>query len=135
LDLLALLSDFSTPIWVALSGAVSGFGAWIVSVRKINASVERARIKMMADASSGETADRVAFRTTLMAEIAALRQLIKDCENEKDHLRERVNRTEGQILVLKASNEIMEKWVAFFKDRNVPEVRLPAIPALSDHTP
>jgi hypothetical protein len=136
LDLLDFLSELSTPIWVALSGAVSGIGAWIVGIRRVNASIERARIKMLADASSSENAERAAFRTTLMAEIASLRQLIKECETEKDAIRERVNRTEGQILVLKASNEIMERWVAFFKDRNVsagrPGQNPPAGPALPD---
>jgi hypothetical protein len=123
LDPFALLSDFTTPIWAALTGMISGLGTWVISVRKVNASLERARLKMLADASSSETAERAAFRTTLMADIAALRLLVKDCETEKDSLRERVNRTEGQILVLKASNEIMERWVAFFKDRSPPDIR------------
>jgi transposase len=118
LDLLTFLSKFPTPIWIALSGIVSGIGTWIVSIRKINASIEQARIKMIAGAASEESAERAAFRTTLMAEISSLRQMIKECETEKVSIRERVNRAEEQILVLNASNEIMEKWVAFFKDRN-----------------
>jgi hypothetical protein len=126
LDLLTFLSKLPTPILVALSGTVSGLSAWIVSIRKINASVERARIKMIADASSEESAERAAFRATLMTEISALRLLIKECESEKDSIRERVNRAEEQILVLNASNEIMEKWVSFFKDRNELDGRLSA---------
>ena len=125
LDLRAFFSEPATPIWVALSGVISGIGAWIVSIRKVNASIERARIKMISDASSGETAERVAFRATLMTEISALRQLVKECENEKDTIRERVNRAEEQILVLNASNEIMEKWIRFFKSRNDPDAGLP----------
>jgi hypothetical protein len=126
LDLLTFLSKLPTPVWVALSGIASGISAWIVSIRKINASVERARIKMIADASSEESAERVAFRATLMTELSALRLLIKECETEKDSIRERVNRAEEQILVLNASNEIMEKWVSFFKDRNDLDGRLSA---------
>jgi hypothetical protein len=126
LDLLTFLSDLPTALWVGLSGAISGVGAWMVSIRKINASIERARIKMMADASSEESAERTAFRATLMAEISSLRQLVKECESEKVSIRERVNRAEEQILVLSASNEIMEKWVAFFKDRNELDGRLSA---------
>jgi hypothetical protein len=121
LDLLAFLSGLPTPIWVALSGVASGIGAWIISIRKINASIERARIKTMADAALGETTERTAFRAALMGELSTLRQLIKECESEKDSIRERVNRAEEQILVLNASNEIMEKWVAFFKDRHDPD--------------
>jgi hypothetical protein len=80
---------------------------------------------MISDASSGETAERAAFRATLMTEISALRQLVKECENEKDIIRERVNRAEERILVLSASNEIMEKWITFFKSRDDPDARLP----------
>lgn len=123
LDLLELLSKFPTPIWVAMSGIVSGIGTWIVSIRKINASVEQARLKMIANTSSEESAERAAFRATLMSEISSLRQLIKECETEKVSIRERVNRAEEQILVLNASNEIMEKWVAFFKDRSELDAR------------
>jgi len=135
LDLLAFLSEISTPIWVALSSAVSGFGAWIVNNRKISASIERVRIKMIADAALGENAERAAFRATLVGEISALRLLIKECEAEKDSLRERINRAEGQIVVLKASNEIMERWVAFFKDRSAPEPRASAKPPHSSGVP
>jgi hypothetical protein len=126
LDFLTFLSKLPTPVWVALSGVISGIGTWIVSIRKINASVERARMKMIADASSEENAERAAFRATLMAEISALRALVKECESEKESIRERVNRAEEQILVLSASNEIMEKWVAFFKDRSDLDGRLAA---------
>jgi len=125
LDLSALVSAIPTSIWVTLSGAVSGLSAWIISIRKINASIERARIKAVADASAGEAAERTAFRETLVAELSALRQPVKECESEKDVIRERVNNTERQILVLKASNEIMEKWVIFFKERNDPDGGLP----------
>jgi hypothetical protein len=121
--LVSVFSDISTPTWVALSGAISGLGGWFISIRKINASIERARIKTIAEASTGEAAERAAFRDSLITEMAALRQMIKECEIERDVLRARVNTAEGQILVLKASNEIMERWVTFFKDRNSPEAR------------
>jgi hypothetical protein len=121
--LVSVFSDISTPTWVALSGAISGLGGWFISIRKINASIERARIKTIAEASTGEAAERAAFRDSLMAEMSTLRLMIKECETERDVLRARVNTAEGQILVLKASNEIMERWVTFFKDRNSPEAR------------
>jgi hypothetical protein len=132
--LVSIFSEISTPTWVALSGAISGLGGWFVSVRKINASIERARIKTIADASTGEAAERAAFRDSLMAEMTALRQMIKECEQERDVLRAKVNTAEGQILVLKASNEIMERWVTFFKDRNSPEARA-ALKTPKHHAP
>jgi hypothetical protein len=123
LDPLTVFSDIPTPVWAAASGAISGIGTWIVSMRQIGVSVERARIKMVADASADESAERAAFRATLMADISNLRLLMKECEVDRDFLRTRVNATEEQILVLKASNEIMERWLAFFKDRNAMDVR------------
>ncbi len=92
-------------------------------MRQINVSVERARLKMNADALAEESAERAAFRATLMADISNLRMLVKDCDTDRDLLRTRVNAAEEQILVLKASNEIMERWLAFFKDRNAMEPR------------
>jgi hypothetical protein len=102
---------------------ISGVGTWIISMRQISVSVERARLKISADALSFENAERAAFRATLMADITNLRLLVKDCETDRDLLRTRVNASEEQILVLKASNEIMERWLAFFKDRNALDVR------------
>jgi hypothetical protein len=57
-----------------------------------------------------------------MDELSGLRAQIKECETDKNALRERLNTAEAEIMVLKASNEIMEKWVAFFRDGVVPQV-------------
>jgi hypothetical protein len=132
LDIPLFFAGIPPPVWVALSGAVSGVGGWLVSVRKISAAIERSRVKMILDASAGETAERAAFRATLMVDITNLRLLIKECDTDRDLLRARVNTTEGQILVLKASNEIMERWVAFFKDRSAPDVQAASITPRTD---
>jgi hypothetical protein len=118
LHLIDLFSEMPTPIWIAVSGGLSAVFAWFVSVARINASIEQARIKLVSEVLSDETEQRAAFRATLIAEIAALRGLIKDCETEKEALHGRANRAEGQTIVLKASNEIMERWVTFFKERS-----------------
>ena len=118
LQLQDYLAGMPTAVWAALSGAVSGLATWFVGMRNISVSVEGARIRLAAEAAAGESADRAAFRVTLMAEISDLRLMIKECDAERDVLRGRINATEGQILVLKASNEIMERWVRFFKDRD-----------------
>jgi hypothetical protein len=120
-DVLSFLSNVPLSVWLAVSGALSGVAAWIVSVWKIYASIERARIKMTADAAIGEGAERAAFRASLLAELTDLRAMLKKCDDDKDALRMRANSAEGQIAVLKSSNEIMERWVAFFKERNAPE--------------
>ncbi len=122
MDALAYLAAHSTALWGALSGVVSGIGAFLISLRTVNVSRERERIKLTMEASTVETAERAAFRATLMAELTGMRMLIKECETDKDFLRERLNNAEAQILVLKASNEIMEKWVAFFRDGIAPQV-------------
>jgi hypothetical protein len=113
---LDLLTQHSTAIWGAVSGVVTGIGMFLVSLRQVNVVLEKARLRMTLEASATETAERAAFRTTLMTELNDLRGMIKECESDKDGLRSRLSNTEAQILVLKASNEIMEKWVAFFRD-------------------
>lgn len=95
-------------------------------MRQVNVSIERERHKVNSEALSGESAERAAFRAALMSEIADLRRMIKECDADRDLLRGRVNTAEEQILVLKASNEIMERWLAFFKDRNALEVQVPS---------
>jgi uncharacterized protein HemX len=118
-DAPAFLIDHATAIWAALAAGVSGLGAWLLSLRNISATVERARLAMNADVSKAEAAERAAFRTSLMSELSEMRRLIKECETERETLQQRLNTAEGQILVLKASNEIMERWVAFFNERGL----------------
>ena len=123
---MVLLSDIPPAAWAALSGGLSGIGAWLVGMRQISASIERERLKLKAEAQTDESAERAAFRNALMADISDLRQLMKQCESDRDRLRTRVNTAEEQILVLKASNEIMERWLVFFKDRNALDAHLVA---------
>jgi hypothetical protein len=123
LDLSAPALVGSTPFWAAVSGAISGFFGWFVSIRNASASLERAKIAMKLEATATEAAERSEFRATLMAEIAAMRNMMKECEADRDTLRIRVNTAEAQILVLRASNEIMERWVAFFKEGAAPQAR------------
>ncbi len=116
---LLFLTDHATSIGALAAAASSGLGAWLLSLRNISATVERTRIAMSADESKAEAVERAAFRSSLIAEVAEMRQLIKECETDKDSLRQRLSATEAQILVLKASNEIMERWVAFFNERGL----------------
>jgi len=109
-------TDHPAALLAAGSGVVSAIGGFLIRYRKINASIERTRIHTIADAAAAEASERALFRTSLMAEMSIVRGLIKECETDRDALRQRLNVAEGQILILKASNEIMEKWVAFFRD-------------------
>jgi Ribonuclease G/E len=118
MNTLAVFADIPAPVWVALSGVISGISTWVVGMRQINVSIKRARLKTTAEALTDESAERVAFRTALMVEVADLRRLLKECDADREALRSRIYRAEEQILVLSASNAIMERWLAFFKDRN-----------------
>jgi len=109
------LSDVAAPFLAALVGLISSVGTWFIGVRKLRVSAEQSREKVIAELSVGEQAERAHFRTTLISDIANLRQLQKECESDRDHLRNRINATEEQILVLKASAEIMQRWLSFFK--------------------
>jgi hypothetical protein len=119
LDAMLFLTDHASSIWALAAASLSGLGAWLLSLRNISATVQRTRIAISADESRAEAAERAAFRSSLVAEVAEMRELIKECETDKDTLRQRLSATEGQILILKASNEIMERWVAFFNERGL----------------
>ena len=119
MDPLIFFSDHSAPLWAALAAGISGLSAWLINMRSIKSTVERTRISLSADVANAEVVERAAFRTSLMSEISEMRRLLKECEVEKETLRRRLNVAEGQILVLKASNEIMERWVAFFNERGL----------------
>jgi hypothetical protein len=125
LDALLFLADHTTSIGALAAAGISGIGAWLLSLRNISATVERTRIAITADESKAEVVARAAFRSSLIEELAKMRELIKECETDRDTLRLRLSATEGQILVLKASNEIMERWIAFFNERGL----------LLDHVP
>ncbi len=135
MDPLAFLAEHSTAAWSAVSGVASGAGALFLSFRTLNLSRERVQMKMSLEASASETAERAAFRSTLIAELSRLRAMIKECEADKELLRERLNTAEAQILVLKASNEIMEKWVAFFRDGISPQPSSLMLATRHDDTP
>lgn len=124
MDPLIFFSDHAAPLWAVLAAGISGLGAWLINMRNISSTVERTRISISADVANAEVVERAAFRTSLMSEISEMRKLIKECEGDKETLRQRLNAAEGQILVLKASNEIMERWVAFFNERGLSADRM-----------
>jgi hypothetical protein len=124
LDPLIFFSDHAAPLWAVLAASISGLGAWLINMRSISSTVERTRISLSADVANAEVVERAAFRTSLMSEISEMRRLVKECEGDKETLRQRLNVAEGQILVLKASNEIMERWVAFFNERGLSPDRI-----------
>lgn len=132
MDLLVFATDHAASIWAVFTAAISGLGAWLLTLRRISATVEQARIAMRADISNAEAGERAAFRTALMTEVSEMRRVMKESETEKEHLRQRLNAADGQILVLKASNEIMERWIAFFNERGMSADHLVHIDPPSD---
>lgn len=128
-------SSVPAAVWAALSGGLSGLGTWVVGMRKVGAAIERERLKMTAEVLAEETSERAAFRAALMEEISELRRQIKACDADRDLLRIRVNAAEEQIMVLRASNEIMERWLAFFRDRSALEVQIPSELMRKDERP
>jgi IS1 family transposase len=120
LDPSVLFSEQATPIWAVLSSLVGGIGAWLLGRRNIDAAVERVRIETNAEMSATETEERTAFHAMLMAEVTVMRQLMKECEADQETLRERLNTAMAQSLILRATVEIMEERVAFFKEPHTP---------------
>jgi DNA-binding transcriptional regulator LsrR (DeoR family) len=117
LDPSDFFSQHTSPVWAALSSIISGIGAWLLSRRNISAMIERARIESSVEVSASETEERTAFRAMLMTEVTIMRQLVRECDADNETLRERLNTAMAQSLVLRATVEIMEKRVAFGRQR------------------
>jgi hypothetical protein len=119
-DLSGFFSDCSSsPIWAALLSVVSGIGAWLLGRRSAAKLVEQLRAGTNAELSAAENGERAAFRDLLIAEIAAMRQSIKEYSAESETVRDRLNTAVAQTLVLRATIEIMERKVAACKEQNL----------------
>lgn len=122
-----VVSDIPASIWAALSGAIGGIGSWWLAVRTLRATIERDQAALALKAHEVQTADQATFRAALMTDVGELRELIRQCEADRATLHRQVSATEAQIAVLKASNEIMEKWVVFFKNGQIGVIAAPPL--------
>jgi hypothetical protein len=114
---LIFFSERPPSIWIAICDLFSRFGAWLRRRLQGNIDQHAARLDTGADIWAEEPRQRTAFRTMLMTEIAGMRLVIKEYEIDTGILRQRLNAALAQSLVLRATVEIMEKRVAFLKDR------------------
>jgi hypothetical protein len=115
---LELLQALPGPAWSLAAGIFAGTVSWLISRRKAAVDMANVRLRYKADTLQTENAERAAFRASLMTEIGKVREEVKECEAMREQLRKRVNALEEEILVLRASNEIMQRWVSFFKQRD-----------------
>jgi len=122
-----LLANVPTSIWAAVSGVVSAIGSWIVALATLRARNERDHEKLAKEAAASENAERALFRTTLLSDIAGLRLLVKEGDIERNVMRARIVALEEQLLIQRASNEIMQRWIAFFRSQG--NLALPDLPA------
>jgi hypothetical protein len=115
-DLSVFFSDCYAPMWAVLLSALSGIGAWLLRQRNMANLIEQLEVGANTESSAAENAERAAFRDLLMADIASMRQSIKDYNVENERVRERLNTAVAQTLVLRATVEIMEKRLASCKE-------------------
>lgn len=113
LDLLA------TPGWIALGSILTAVGAWLLNLKRISAAVAVEHERVALQKADAESSERDSFRTVLLREVHELRVTARECENDKAALVTRISLAEGRIIVLEASNQIMERWIAFFKERSI----------------
>jgi hypothetical protein len=106
-------------MWAVLLSVVSGIGAWLLGRRNMANLIEQLQAGANAELSAAENRARAAFRDLLMAEIAVMRQSIKEYNAESETVRDRLNTAVAQTLVLRATIEIMEKKVASCRERHV----------------
>jgi hypothetical protein len=119
MDPSVFFSSCSSPMWAVLLSALSGIGAWLLGRRNMATLIEQLQVGANAQLSAAERGERAAFRDSLIAEISAMRQSIKENNAESETVRDRLNTAVAQTLVLRATIEIMEKKVAFCRERHV----------------
>jgi hypothetical protein len=124
--------EHATLIWVVLVGLFSALGAWLIRRPHSGAMVKPVGVDTSPEIWLTETGQRTEFRTMLMKEIAGMRQVIKEYEVDTEVLRQRLNAALAQSLVLRATVEIMEKRVAFLKDRQVVQDHEASVAAQKD---
>ena len=117
LSILVIVFEYAKSVWTRLSAPLRDFRAWLLHRLLKPVTTTPVRIDTGADIRAIETRQRSEFRTMLMSEISGMRQVIKEHEADTESLRHRLNTTLAQALVLRATVEIMEKRVAFLKDR------------------
>ena len=74
--------------------------------------IEQLQVGTNAEISAAENGERAAFRDLLIAEIAAMRQSIKEYNAESETVQKRLNTAVAQTLVPRATIEITEKRIA-----------------------
>jgi uncharacterized protein (DUF3084 family) len=119
--LLALLEDHSALIWSVVSGIGGLVGAYILATQKIRGEatsrllVERERVKneTVKEMTTQEAAERTAFRAGLMAELTDLRKALRDCEDDRRQLAERITSHSADLKMLQAECSIMKMQMRY----------------------
>jgi hypothetical protein len=126
---LIFFSQTAAPIWVVLASLLSGLGVWLLGRQRKDTTVKPTGVDTSPAIWLAETGQRTEFRSMLMKEIAGMRQVIKEYEVDTEILRQRLNTALAQSLVLRATVEIMEKRVAFLRDRQALHEQGASVPA------
>jgi hypothetical protein len=124
-------SDCSLPMWAVLLSVLCGVGAWLLGRRSKANLIEQLQVGTNAEISAAQNGERAAFRDLLIAEMAAMRQSIKEYNAESETVQKRLNTAVAQTLVPRATIEITEKKDSKCKERHVPREQWePAKPEL-----
>jgi predicted RNase H-like nuclease (RuvC/YqgF family) len=122
LDLfLSIAENHSAVIWSAVSGIGGLIGASILSRQRIKGEaaakllLEKEKLKdaTMKEMTTQETTERAAFRAALMSELADLRKAVKDCEEDRRQLNERITAHSSDLKMLQAECSIMKMQMKF----------------------
>jgi hypothetical protein len=70
-------SDCSLPMWAVLLSVLCGVGAWLLGRGSKANLIEQLQVGTNAEISAAQNGERAPFRDLLIAEMAAMRQSIK----------------------------------------------------------
>jgi hypothetical protein len=119
--LLSIADSHSAVIWSAVSGIGGLIGASILARQRIKGEaaskllVEKEKLKeaMIKEMTTQETTERAAFRAALISELAELRKAVKDCEEDRRQLNERITAHSSDLKMLQAECSIMKMQMKF----------------------
>lgn len=107
------LASWWPTVLIGLGSGVLSVVVTLVTTRSTRASTEEtARAKFREDL--------MAERKTLVAELEKVQAAHDKCSIDLSDVKNRLNSAEQHIAVLRGSNEVMEKWVVFFKEQMGP---------------
>jgi hypothetical protein len=125
--LISVIDAHAALVWSAVSGVGALLGTYVLARLRIKGEIaarllverEKLRDEVARETTVQEVADRTAFRTSLMAELADVRIAVRVCELDRIRLNELVGQYGAELKMLRAECDIMKLQMKFATDNPI----------------